>query len=235
VKLANSGATEPQNNSGILVNCRNFFIMSACVPIVDISGWDINNPCKGDINLAIERSWDLAFSTFGCVVLVGHGIPESEFDDINAEMLSFFHLDEKLKMKYNHGKYGHPLGGYTAPGNETVALSTSGVPNKSARDAPKFDPVENFAFTSDPKSFLSPQGLTCPLKKVSEYFHTMETLLDRIHSVSSAALGIKDVHFFRRFYDAGGSSDKNGNTLRLAHYPPVNKYSSGSKASEGTL
>jgi isopenicillin N synthase-like dioxygenase len=195
--------------------------MAGSVPIVDISAW-IEEPREGeDARRAVAIAWNSAMKEFGCAVVVGHGIAESAFDQINEECRYFFAKDVTEKRKYNHGAYGSPFGGYTAPGNEIVALSSE----LGDSDA-KLDPVENFVFTSHPSNYKSPDGDAAPFSSVCTYYESMERTLKVIHSLSCAALGLADLNYFQKFYDATLPGNEtmgiNGNALRLAHYPPIN-------------
>lgn len=193
------------------------------VPVVDISGW-IQPGGTGDQNKQQSADqWHYAMKEFGCVILVGHGIEEDVFGAVNDESRNFFGKSLEHKLQYNHGAYGHPSGGYSPPGNEIVALSTALATTEETK--PKFDPVETFVFTSHPQNFASPSHQACPLATAADYYERMEGVLRAIHSVSSAALGLSDIHYFEQFYDAtlSGNEDKGspGIALKVAHYPPL--------------
>jgi isopenicillin N synthase-like dioxygenase len=195
--------------------------MACDIPIVDISAWSVNAPEEDEANRAVTEAWNVAMREYGCAVIIGHGIEESAFDQINQECREFFAKDVNEKQQYNHGAYGSPLGGYTAPGNEIVALSSE----EGDVDA-KLDPVENFVFTSHPSNYKSPSGSSAPFSSVCAYYESMERTLKTIHSLSCAALGVADLSYFQQFYDAALPGNEamgmNGNALRLAHYPPIN-------------
>lgn len=168
---------------------------------------------------------------FGCAVLVGHGVSEEQFESINAECREFFGKSYEEKQTYNNGIYGNPLGGYTAPGNEIVALSNGdsvdmyGAQGTSERKT-KFDPVENFVFTAHPLKYTSSLGQSAPFRSVCDYYEAMDALLKTIHKLSCGALGVADLDYFNKFYDPTLPGNENlginGNALRLAHYPPIN-------------
>ncbi|KAJ1430246.1 hypothetical protein B484DRAFT_448980 [Ochromonadaceae sp. CCMP2298] len=206
---------------------------AACgIPIIDISPWT-SSPVGSEPSSAqmrVAQSWDAAFREYGCAVVVGHGIAEAAFEQLNTEAREFFGLSLKVKQQYNHGKYGHPAGGYTAPGNEIVALSCA-EDGAGGSASPKFDPVENFVFTSAPAQYASPSGSPAPIQSADAYYAAMNATLRTIHAISSTALGV-DVDFFCQFYDAVEGSEKgaNGNALRLAHYPAIDTIQA--KASE---
>jgi len=208
---------------------------STTVPVIDISSWVCSSDDSSLSGLyekrqSVSRQWNHAFRRYGCAVIVGHGIPESVFRDVNAEALDFFLQSVEYKMGFNHGKYGHPRGGYTGLGQEKVALSTdaisdSAVSSSGAAGIPKSDPVENFVFTGQPSAHRSPQGYSSPLLLADAYYDLMTGLLSVIHRISCDALGITDLDFFEQFYDPNATGNeymgKNGNALRLAYYPPI--------------
>ena len=200
-------------------------ISPASVPIVDISAWLDFATNNSDTKEKSAAVWHEAMTNFGCVIVVGHGIDEDNFSALNAESQSFFHKDVNEKLRYNHGAYGHPLGGYSPPGKEIVALSTGDV-SSGVETKPKFDPVETLVFTSHPNNFVSPSQDRCPLASAPVYYDRMEGVLKAIHSLSCAALGLQDIHYFEQFYDinAPGNDVKGstGNALKVAHYPPLN-------------
>jgi isopenicillin N synthase-like dioxygenase len=202
--------------------------MACSVPIVDISAWLRKSDGEEDARREAAVAWNTAMKEFGCAVVVGHGIAESAFNQINEECREFFAKEVTEKQKYNHGSYGSPFGGYTAPGNEIVALSSE-VGDADA----KLDPVENFVFTSHPSKYKSPGGDYAPFSSVCTYYESMERTLEAIHSRSCAALGVADLNYFQQFYDAALPGNEtlgiNGNALRLAHYPPINPASLHSK------
>lgn len=151
------------------------------------------------------------------VVLVGHGLCPQLADSLLKEAADFFQLSMAEKMEYNHGRYGHPSGGYTPPGLEKVALSMS------EQLEVKADPVESFVFDKPPACFKSPSGHGSPFASSAEYFARMEGLLQLLHRLSSAALQLPHLDEIERYYDASlpGSEDmgKNGNALRVTYYP----------------
>ena len=197
--------------------------MNGSIPVIDVSLWSSDCNKQTEAHMSIAKDWNEAMKAYGCAVIIGHGIPERVFDTINAESHDFFSKGLDTKQSYNHGIYGNPMGGYTAPGREIVALSCED--DTSDRAKPKFDPVENFVFTTHPSKFKSPCGELSPIESASAYYESMESVLRNIHSLSCCALGISDLDYFQKFYDATlpGNSKLgiNGNALRLAHYPPI--------------
>jgi hypothetical protein len=55
--------------------------------------------------------WDNSFSFYGFAIIIGHNVLEKDLSDIEEEMEDFFNLTTEQKMVYNHGYYGHPMGG----------------------------------------------------------------------------------------------------------------------------
>lgn len=197
--------------------------MSCSIPIVDISSWLGDSEGWSAVQLRVAAEWNAAMREYGCAVLVGHGIASEQFDAINEECRDFFSKPLAEKHAYNHGIYGNPLGGYTAPGNEIVALSNG---DSTEQTKPKFDPVENFVFTAHPSKYRSPAGEPAPFKGAVAYYEAMEALLRTVHRLSCGALGVAELDFFNKYYDPNLPGNENlginGNALRLAHYPPIN-------------
>lgn len=193
--------------------------MALQLPIIDISVWrEQNSPfVLTDEHVFVAKKWDEAMRKFGFAVIVGHNIQEQVFTGLLKEMKTFFEQSIPDKMKFNHGRYGHPDGGFSPAGYETVGLS---MEEKSEL---KFDPVENFVFTSSPSEFINPTGQDhSPFPSSDSYYSQMNDLLASLHRLSAAALQLNDIEFFQRYYDNSywpNDMGKNGNCLRLAHYP----------------
>lgn len=197
------------------------------IPIIDISVWSNHGERESEAaRSCVAKEWNAALVEFGCAVIVGHGIDERIFRKINEESSTFFCSSIESKLRYNYGSYGHPCGGYTAPGNEIVAMSSEQMDDAELNGSkPKYDPVENFVFTTLPRNFVSPCGDPAPFDSAADYYQIMENTLTILHRLSCAALGMSDLNYFEQFYDASlpGNERKgrNGNCLRLAHYPPI--------------
>lgn len=205
------------------------------VPVIDINSWVDVSKKSVEERMEAAKEWHLAMKEFGCVIVVGHGLEEDVFSSLNDESRSFFAKPLSEKLSYCHGVYGHPSGGYCPPGMEIVALSNEQqlqsedkidtIPKEGNKTA-KFDPVETFVFTTNPKRYVSPILNPCPITSASLYYEQMERVLTAVHSLSCAALGLTDINYFQQFYDASipGNESKGscGNALKLAHYPPLN-------------
>jgi isopenicillin N synthase-like dioxygenase len=225
------------------------------LPVIDISSWISCNPLDDRLfneeQNRVAEEWDLAMSGFGFAIITGHGVDESMFSALLKEGVDFFSQSLSNKMNYNNGDYGHPLGGYTPPGYEKVGLSTGEIDAKVSErlsdQAPsiiKFDPVENFVFTTSPSSFASvhDSSLGCPFPSANAYYIKMNTLLTTLHQLSACSLHLKDINYFEKFYHSSywpGKEDemgKNGNVLRITHYPgQTAEILMGSAVSEGSF
>ncbi|RYG93900.1 hypothetical protein EON65_58260, partial [archaeon] len=132
------------------------------LPFLDISSWTTTStlPSTLDALTAAHKEcaekWDYYLQHYGYVILIGHNIHPSLFDQTFHMCKDFFNRPLEEKMPYNFGKYGHPKGGFTPIGYEKVALSNADTPANES----KYDPVENFVFTSHPQNFTSPTGPT---------------------------------------------------------------------------
>ncbi len=208
--------------------------MARTLPIIDISPWILEAPSTSlsSDQLRVSREWDEAMREFGFAIIIGHGIDEIHFNQLLTEGKTFFEQPLAQKMIYNHGDYGHPSGGYTPPGYETVGLSMNeeegettknldATTSKSAQKSAKFDPVENFVFTATPGSFVLRTGENAtPFSSAEEYFKSMEKLLHSLHQLSATALHLPDLNFFNSFYwPETAEMGRNGNCLRVTHYP----------------
>lgn len=119
----------------------------------------------------------------------------------------------------------------------TASTAVSGPSSvRPAKKDGKFDPVENFVFTSRPKDFVTKEGENMqPIPHADDYYQKMERVLSAIHRLSSAALGLKELDFFEAFYDkslpTNSTRGNNGNALRLAYYPALSELGDESNAS----
>eukprot|EP01041_Mallomonas_annulata_P007700 gene7700-15758_t len=195
------------------------------IPIVNIEPWTRFSFYSENDRLDVAKAWDNAFSNFGFAIITGHGVSSDDFCQLEKESRIFFEepLEQKKAQSFSE-IYGHPSGGYTAMGTESVARSVAG----DSKILP--DGVESFVFTNHPKLHQSPNGL--PLHhfhSAQKYFETMESLTHVLHRISSAALQLDDLEYFRKFYvsepSSVGESRESFGTLRLAYYPPIHTQS----------
>jgi isopenicillin N synthase-like dioxygenase len=214
------------------------------LPVIDISAWvssDLENLSLS--NLSIEqchccKRWNEELSKDGYAVLLNHGIEDEQFSVLNDQALDFFKRCMADKMRYNHGPYGNPYGGYTPIGFEQVALSTEDTNGTEEPSVAKFDPVENFVFCGHPSKFTPPDE-NYPMPPIrtlaSVYFEKVSNLLKILHYISAAALNIEQLDFFHNYYDdeLSSNADKgsNGNAIRLAYYPSMTNMRNASNTS----
>ena len=183
--------------------------------LIDISCWTSNSlHCSDDEITEIAKSWDHAFKTLGFALIKGHGISPSVFHNLNKEWNSFFNMEARLKLEFNHGAYGNELGGYTPQGVESVGRSME----EKSEYLP--DLVESFTFNKKNYLEFDDSAMDEQNKKrmmlTYKYFSHMENILEIIHEISAIALGLPDTSFFNKFYPR--RSPSSGNTLRFAHY-----------------
>ena len=185
--------------------------------LIDISCWTSNSlHCSDDEITEIAKSWDHAFKTLGFALIKGHGISPSVFHNLNKEWNSFFNMEARLKLEFNHGAYGNELGGYTPQGVESVGRSME----EKSEYLP--DLVESFTFNKKNYLEFDDSAMDEQNKKQKrmmltyKYFSHMENILEIIHEISAIALGLPDTSFFDKFYPR--RSPSSGNTLRFAHY-----------------
>lgn len=247
----------------------NMSCLSSEIPIIDVSSWidfalnlrNNQNNIENYNDLLNEKHkqcsylWNQCLHNNGYAVIIGHGISEELFKKMNKDMKDFFNKPYNVKKQYNHGKYGHPLGGYTGIGNEIVSLSNinndtidsksdnnnndkiSLISNNKIETKLKFDPVENFVFTSCPSNYKSSNGeLSSPFECSIEYYKEMNQLLDILHMISCDALEIEDLHYFKQFYYHDNEIiNNNGNVLRLAYYPSIDNINGDNNQTDNKL
>eukprot|EP01039_Chlorochromonas_danica_P010276 gene10276-11372_t len=199
--------------------------MSFELPVINISCWTENLPSVYNQLTAPQREvanqWNDFMTRYGFVVLEGHALPAETFQTLYSESIAFFSQSLESKVVHRHGKYGHPLGGYTPPGSETVALSVVGQSN-AADVKPQADPVESFVYNGHPCKYSSPFGEPSPIQSAASYYDEMEKVLRTLHRISCATLNLPSLDEIERYYDETLHENKdlgtNGNALRLAHY-----------------
>ena len=176
---------------------------------------------------------------FGACAIVGHGISINILKNLLQEGDAFFNSPMEEKLSYCHGRYGHPLGGYTSPNGEKVALSLTTTDAKVAftdddvhstenHNQVKADPLESFVFTSPPEFFCSPSGQLSPMNSASAYYQQMSRILKVLHIMSSRALGLDGDECIHNFYThpdlyrddvpVESKADISFGALRLTHY-----------------
>ena len=144
--------------------------------------------------------------------------PTSTLHTLRSLATDFFTSSMDEKLKYNFGPYGNPSGGYTPMGVENVG-STSGD-EETGKDL-----VENYVYRTNPltsnedtkTSNRHPRELT---DVVGEYFGKMDSLCSILNRMTAMAFGL-DLDYFNDFFFPG----PNGNSLRIAHYPPQSESS----------
>ena len=202
--------------------------MHRLVPIVDISSWIEHPPHSvGDISLAQQQvvdRWHAALTTVGFTIITSTGVDATIMKTLKHEGEEFFSQSHQDKMVFNHGAYGHPNGGYSPFGIETVAKSMSNTDQES-------DPVENFVFRDNPLNFVDKNGQgASPIPTAHSYYHAMESLLGVLHQITSVALKLDDLDYISKYY-----ADQNGNALRLSHYMAPQTVVSPEDSSRSTL
>jgi isopenicillin N synthase-like dioxygenase len=203
------------------------------IPAIDISPW-ISSPGEEDsiesAKDAVAKKWDEVLSQYGFAIIIRHGLSSSLIQNIDTDINNFFTgVSRDVKMTHNHGAYGHPEGGYTPTGLESVIMSNSypdgiSIERKGSSDSKisagygeadsiidsvaasssSSDPVESFVFPFAPRLYnpakLNAQSQPVPFPTAQQYFNAMESLLKVLHRISSRALGLPDDEYLNRFY-----------------------------------
>ena len=203
---------------------------------LDVSGWWSDSE---EGRAGVVRAFDAAFSEHGYAVLTGAQVLQLEVlqRELVKEAAAFFSLPLEDKMRFHHGPYGHPGGGYTPIGLESVAKSI-GLTQK--------DGVESFIFTRHPASFEMPSESDAAAANVpfqvagTKYWEEICEILKSAHRIAAAALRIEDEEFFNaRYFDdhprAVGSGG-NGLTLKISWYPrPAEAAAGGDEEDDSPL
>jgi len=170
---------------------------------------------------SLAASLDEAFSTAGFVILTNVTVTSSS-DSLVAAAREFFGRDHGEKMRHNYGEYGCEEGGFTPVGKEAVSKTVGGEEDGTVERTGK-DMVENYVFRTmhgdDRDADSHPERLYGEAKG---YFGAMEDLLRELNRLMAIAMSV-EVDFFNDFFwpaaGAGARNGRNGNSLRIAHYP----------------
>lgn len=179
---------------------------------VDISSYVAND--NAEAKMLTARSMDEAMVEDGMMVVTGHGIPLSLFEEMQDNMAAFFHQDIDTKRQLGDSKVYGPEG-YTERGVEAVSRSTGDAEAKA-------DAVESFTFSTAPPYNPADeperealQGLDKDLCEVSRrYWNEMSRVLDVLHNVTADVMNVSS-DFFPKHFDGNDS----GTVIRLARYP----------------
>lgn len=186
------------------------------IPVVDIQAF-ISLNATFESKQEVARAWDSALVSFGFVSITGHALDMELQSKLFDHAKDFFHqrLDEKKKCQKN-AHYGS--GGYTPFGVESVSRTLDENESKGQADL-----VENFAFLPDSIAAIRAQYesegamVLTDLERASlKYWDGALNLINHLHDLSSMALELDDLHFFRRIHETNPSY-----ALRLAYYPPI--------------
>lgn len=185
------------------------------VPILDISGWGSSQADDESRDL-IAIAFDDIFARHGYAVVVGSNFDVSALQsELVEEAAVFFARPLEEKMRFCHGPYGHPCGGYTPINHELVSQS---IGKKQS------DGVESFVFWGPPLSFKMPSGESAPIPfqvAASKLWEANSALLAKLHNIAARALGLSDDEEFfnKRYFEDDGSGGGNGLTLKISWYP----------------
>eukprot|EP00310_Coccolithus_braarudii_P013857 CAMPEP_0183345614 /NCGR_PEP_ID=MMETSP0164_2-20130417/10992_1 /TAXON_ID=221442 /ORGANISM="Coccolithus pelagicus ssp braarudi, Strain PLY182g" /LENGTH=358 /DNA_ID=CAMNT_0025516775 /DNA_START=67 /DNA_END=1143 /DNA_ORIENTATION=- len=193
------------------------------VPLVDVSAF-VNTSASEDERLEAAQEWDRAMTDVGFALITGHGV---QFEIVNSMRVAanhFFMLPQTEKGAYTHGPYGHPSGGYTFLGGESVARTRdehgSDGGAESVQDASAPDLVESYIF--HPHSpIVQPPSLAAA---AAAYHTELLRVLHVLNRLTAAALSLP-ADYFQSYYSPTPEV-----SLRLAYYPPLPPGSDNSSA-----
>ena len=187
------------------------------VSTVALDSW-VQDDGSAEGRAAAAAAFDAAMRDLGMVCVTG--APLAGAAALDAAAAAFFDrpLAEKQRVGEDWRRYGPE--GYTASGVEAVARSIAA----GSGAAP--DPVESFVFRrrpTDGSELCAQSPEFCAA--AAPYWAAMEATLAALHRLSSHAItGASEDIFspsFREEEEGAGAAKRNGNALRLAHYPTL--------------
>ena len=184
------------------------------VPTVDISPFTSPEAHSDAARRAVGKEWDAAMTNVGFAMITGHGVDPAIVDALRRGAHSFFGGPADAKQKYCYGPYGNPLGGFTGMGVEAVAQSRDdhGSDGGATQTTALPDLVESFVFKPEETTKPKPPSMD---EAGHAYHAALLKVLDALHRVTAAALGLQE-DFFAPFYAPPAKC-----SLRLAYYPPL--------------
>ena len=172
------------------------------VPVIDIAPFFSEDPAA---KAAVARKIDQACRDIGCVVITGHGVPDSLIDRVYAVSRDFFDLPIGEKMKCQHPAPDRTRGYFRVPLNESLSIGPVDVDQtdpyySDGKVAPLFAP--NVWPTSPP-------GLR---DAWTEWFRVMGVLARDLMRLFALALDLPE-----RFFD--DKIDRHISVFRVLNYP----------------
>ena len=189
------------------------------IPIVNISAFQDGN-IKQKTNISDE--FDRACSEIGFLVIEGHGVSQDLIRDMYKVSHKFFMLPywEKMANKMPSDRYR----GYTAFGNETLALSLDNETPYDLKESYSCGPFnveyDEYHFGPDGERFFAPNIWPNHLVEMQEvwekYYSEMENLASRLMKIFANALKLPEDWFQNKI-------DKQIANFSAIHYPPQTK------------
>lgn len=168
------------------------------------------------------RAIDAALTEIGFFVLADHGVPPEVLADAEREALGFFDLPASAKLACAGEGPGSPRG-YIPFGKENLAATTGARVPADLRDGFSLGPLAvrqsravlaGIAPTYHPNRWPdAPAGFRPAIER---YYRAMEQTTERLMRAFAAALDLPGDFFTGRFHD-------HNSTLRLNHYPPLDR------------
>ena len=163
-----------------------------------------------------SAEWDAAMTNVGFAMITGHGVDPAIVDALRQR--DSFRRAGGRRAKVLLRALRQPLGGFTAMGVEAVARSRDdhGSDGGATRTTALPDLVESFVFKPEEttKTRVEAPELWHPTR-ATPYHAALLKVLDALHRVTAAALGLEE-DFFAPFYAPSAKC-----SLRLAYYPPL--------------
>lgn len=189
--------------------------MDDTVPVLDISyisqkynnsnEWRLSDFMNDPAIKSLVNELTSSFGTWGFLYIKGHGIPENLISQSFHESELFFKLPQDSKQKYRRPQdVGY---GYVAPDAEVFDK----IKPNDLKEA--FDLIPNC-------QVIESLSNEVPIDGVTRLFHCCTDLVLKLLRLLALALGIEIDHFVKLHSDIGHHG-KNGTSIRILHYPPV--------------
>ncbi|KAK4169314.1 hypothetical protein QBC43DRAFT_307432 [Cladorrhinum sp. PSN259] len=187
------------------------------IPLIDLSKFLNGNPTQ---KLETARAILDGFQTAGFIYLKNTPITVETRKHVFDTSAKFFKLDQDTKLSH---AWTTPQAnrGYSAPGREKVTQLTDLSAVESLRSALP-DIKESFEIGREdepghPNHWPAESGELVGFKStMNSFFDECKALHEQVMRAIAVGMGLEET-FFDRFVDVGD------NTLRLLHYPAVNK------------
>ncbi|KAI9325421.1 thymine dioxygenase [Zopfochytrium polystomum] len=186
------------------------------IPVVDFAPF-LTPGADADARKKTADAVVAAFRDIGFVFLANHGVPDAALAKVYAHAKTFFALpySTKMTMEWESAESNR---GYSEPGREKVTQVSDAAGVQALREAVP-DLKESFEIgREEDETYRNrwPDGIDGFRETMLEFFESGQNLHVQIMRAVAVGLGL-DEFYFDKFID------EKDNTLRLLHYPAVEK------------